>query len=114
PVRRHVGTRLLSAVAIFGVATIALGLTRNFAIAFVALLILAGADSISVFVRATLVPLVTPPSKRGRVLAVESVFIGASNELRAFESGVARQILPPGGAVVPRGSATLAPPLHCA
>jgi MFS family permease len=108
PVRRHVGPRLLSAVAIFGVATIALGLTRNFAIAFVSLLVLAGADSISVFVRATLVPLVTPRSKRGRVLAVESVFIGASNELGAFESGVAGQILGAGGAVVLGGAATLA------
>jgi hypothetical protein len=54
------------------------------------------------------VPLVTPPDKRGRVLAVESVFIGASNELGAFESGVAGQILGPGGAVVLGGAATLA------
>jgi hypothetical protein len=61
-----------------------------------------------VFVRATLVPLVTPPSKRGRVLAVENVFIGASNELGAFESGVAGQVLGPAGAVVLGGAATLA------
>ncbi len=60
------------------------------------------------FVRATLVPLVTPRSKRGRVLAVENVFIGASNELGAFESGVAGQLLGPGGAVVLGGAATLA------
>ena len=85
-----------------------LGVTRTYAIAFVAMLVLAGADSISVFVRATLVPLVTPASKRGRVLAVESVFIGASNELGAFESGVAGQILGPAGAVVLGGAATLA------
>jgi MFS family permease len=108
PLRRHVGRRLLTSVATFGVATIVLGATRHFAVAFVALLVLAGADSISVFVRATLVPLVTPRSKRGRVLAVESVFIGASNELGAFESGVAGQILGPGGAVVLGGAATLA------
>ena len=108
PVRRHVGRWLLSAVATFGLATIVLGVTRTYAIAFVAMLVLAGADSISVFVRATLVPLVTPASKRGRVLAVESVFIGASNELGAFESGVAGQILGPAGAVVLGGAATLA------
>jgi hypothetical protein len=108
PVHRHVGRWLLGAVATFGVATIVLGLTRTYAIAFVAMLVLAGADSISVFVRATLVPLVTPASKRGRVLAVESVFIGASNELGAFESGVAGQILGPAGAVVLGGAATLA------
>jgi len=108
PVRRHVGVRLLLAVAVFGVATIVLGLTRTYAVAFVAMLVLAGADSISVFVRATLVPLVTPADKRGRVLAVESVFIGASNELGAFESGVAGQILGASGAVVLGGAATLA------
>jgi hypothetical protein len=108
PLHRRVGQWLLTAVAVFGVATIALGLTRSYAVAFVAMLVLAGADSISVFVRATLVPLVTPADKRGRVLAVESVFIGASNELGAFESGVAGQILGAPGAVVLGGAATLA------
>jgi hypothetical protein len=60
-----------------------------------------------VFIRATLVPLVTPASKRGRVMSVENVFIGASNELGAFESGVAGQLLGPAGAVVLGGLATL-------
>jgi MFS family permease len=108
PLQRHIGRRLLGAVATFGAATIVLGFTHTFAIAFVAMLVLAGADAISVFVRATLVPLVTPASKRGRVLAVESVFIGASNELGAFESGVAGQVLGSGGAVMLGGAATLA------
>jgi predicted MFS family arabinose efflux permease len=108
PVRRHVGQWLLGAVAVFGVATILLGITTTYAVAFVAMLVLSGADSISVFIRATLVPLVTPIDKRGRVLAVESVFIGASNELGAFESGVAGQILGAAGAVVLGGAATLA------
>jgi MFS family permease len=108
PLRRRVGRTLLSVVALFGVATIVLGLTRTFAIAFIAMLVLSGADAVSVFVRATLVPLVTPRSKRGRVLAVENVFIGASNELGAFESGVAGQILGPAGAIVLGGTATLA------
>jgi hypothetical protein len=62
---------------------------------------------VSVFIRATLVPLVTPAEKRGRVLAVENVFIGASNELGAFESGVAGQVLGPGSAIVLGGAATL-------
>ncbi|MCU1379092.1 MAG: hypothetical protein JWN29_2075 [Acidimicrobiales bacterium] len=108
PLDRKVGRSLLVAVALFGVATIVLGATRSYVVAFVAMLVLSGADSVSVFVRATLVPLVTPPDKRGRVLAVENVFIGASNELGAFESGVAGQVLGPAGAVVLGGAATLA------
>ena len=69
--------------------------------------VLSGADAVSVFIRATLVPLVTPPEMRGRVLAVENVFIGASNELGAFESGVAGQALGPAPAVLLGGVATL-------
>ena len=108
PVRRRVGRVLLVAVATFGLATIVLGVTHQFAVAFAAMAILSGADSISVFIRATLVPLVTPADKRGRVMSVENVFIGASNELGAFESGVAGQLLGPAGAVVLGGMATLA------
>ena len=107
PVRRHVGPALLGAVALFGVATIVLGATRSYVVAFAALLVLAGADALSVFIRVTLVPLVTPASARGRVLAVENVFIGASNELGAFESGVTGQLLGPGLAVGIGGVATL-------
>ena len=107
PVRRRVGRVLLTAVATFGLATIVLGITRDFAVAFAALAVLSGADSVSVFIRATLVPLVTPADKRGRVMSVENVFIGASNELGAFESGVAGQLLGPAGAVVLGGMATL-------
>jgi predicted MFS family arabinose efflux permease len=108
PVSRRVGHTLLVSVALFGVGTIALGVTTSFAVAFVALLALSGADSVSVFIRSTLVPLVTPPDKRGRVLAVEAVFIGASNELGAFESGVVGQLLGPATAIVLGGAATLA------
>jgi MFS family permease len=107
PVRRRVGPTLLAAVATFGGGTILLGVTRNYAVAFVALLVLAGADALSVFIRVTLVPLVTPASARGRVLAVENVFIGASNELGAFESGVTGQVLGPAPAVALGGVATL-------
>lgn len=108
PVHRRVGRTLLIVVALFGLGTIALGLTTNFVIAFVALALLSGADSVSVFIRSTLVPLVTPHSKRGRVLAVEAVFIGASNELGAFESGVVGQLIGPAAAIVAGGAATLA------
>jgi MFS family permease len=108
PIARRVGPVLLLSVATFGVFTIILGATTIYAVAFVAMAVLNGADSVSVFIRSTLVPLVTPFDKRGRVLAVESVFIGASNELGAFESGVAGQLLGAPGAVVLGGAATLA------
>jgi MFS family permease len=107
PVRRHVGRTLFVAVAVFGMATIVLGITQNFAVAFVAMLILAGADSVSVFIRATIVPLATPDRMRGRVMAVENVFIGASNELGAFESGVAASLLGVGPAVWLGGALTI-------
>ncbi|HZQ28845.1 MAG TPA: MFS transporter [Acidimicrobiales bacterium] len=108
PLRQRVGRTLLMAVAAFGIFTVVLGVTRSFVVAFLAMAVLSGADAISVFVRATLVPLVTPADKRGRVLAVENVFIGASNELGAFESGVAGQLLGTAGAVMLGGLATLA------
>ena len=108
PVQRRIGRRLLFVVALFGVATLFLGITRSFVVAMVAMAVLSGADAVSVFIRATLVPLVTPSDKRGRVLAVENVFIGASNELGAFESGVAGQLLGPAGAIVLGGVGTLA------
>jgi hypothetical protein len=107
PLRRHVGRRLLIAVAVFGVATIVVGITRTYIVAFIALMILAGADAVSVFVRATLVPLAVPSRLRGRVLAVENVFIGGSNELGAFESGIAGQALGPGPAIALGGAATI-------
>jgi MFS family permease len=107
PLTRRVGRILLLAVALFGTWTIVLGVTRTFAVAFVAMVALSAADAVSVFIRATLVPLVTPDQTRGRVLAIENVFIGASNELGAFESGVAGQLLGTAPAVVLGGVATL-------
>ena len=108
PVTRHVGVVLLSSVALFGVATLVLGLTTDFVVALVALGVLGGADSVSVFIRATLVPLATPENMRGRVLALESVFIGASNELGAFESGVTASLFGLVGAIMFGGFGTLA------
>ncbi|MFN8105380.1 MAG: MFS transporter [Acidimicrobiia bacterium] len=107
PVTRRVGRVLLLAVAVFGLGTVVLGVTTSFAVAFVALAVASAADAISVFIRTTLVPLITPSAMRGRVLALESVFIGASNQLGAFESGVAGQILGPAAAVGLGGVATL-------
>ncbi len=108
PVRRRIGPTLFVVVAIFGVATIVFGMTRDYLVAFIALVVLAGADAISVFIRGTLVPLATPDRMRGRVMAVENVFIGASNELGAFESGAAATWLGVGPAVTIGGFATLA------
>ena len=107
PVRRRVGHKLFVVVATFGVMTVVLGLTHNYVVAFVAILIMSAADMVSVFIRSSIVPLVTPDEKRGRVLAVENVFIGASNELGAFESGVASQAVGTAGAVVGGGIATV-------
>jgi MFS family permease len=89
PVRRRVGPTLLVVVAVFGLGTVVFGLTRSYAVAFVALVVVSAADMVSMYIRGSLVPLATPDDQLGRVTAVEGVFIGASNELGAFESGVA-------------------------
>lgn len=107
PVQRRIGVTLLASVGVFGMATIVLGLTHSYTVAFLSLIVLAAADMVSVFIRSSLVPLVTPDEKRGRVLAVENVFIGASNELGAFESGVVAQAVGTPATVVGGGIATL-------
>jgi MFS family permease len=89
PIKRRVGATLLVVVAIFGLGTIVFGLTSSYAVAFIALVVISAADMVSMFIRGSLVPLATPQEQLGRVTAVEGVFIGASNELGAFESGVA-------------------------
>ncbi len=108
PVRRHIGLVLFGVVSVFGLATIVLGLTTSYAVALVALLVLSAADAVSVFIRATIVPLATPEEMRGRVLAVESVFIGGSNELGALESGLTAAWFGLVTAVVLGGFGTLA------
>ena len=108
PVQRHLGRTLYAVVAMFGLGTTALGLTRSFALAFTIIVLVSAADAVSMFIRATLVPLATPEDMRGRVLAVESVFIGASNELGAAESGLTAAFMGLVGAVVFGGVATLA------
>jgi MFS family permease len=88
PIRRHVGTAMFAGVAVFGVATVVFGLSENFMLSLAALTVLGGADMVSVYIRHMLVQLETPDAIRGRVSAVNAVFIGASNELGEFESGV--------------------------
>ncbi|HUL09408.1 MAG TPA: MFS transporter [Candidatus Acidoferrum sp.] len=108
PLARHVGRRLFIAVGVFGVAAIGFGLSHTYALSFAVLLVLGAADMVSVYVRGTLVPLATPDVLRGRVVAVESVFIGASNELGRFVAGSGAALLGPITAVLLGGSLTLA------
>jgi MFS family permease len=107
PVSRHVGATMFVGVAAFGVATVVFGLTHTFWVAMTALVVLGVGDMISVFVRSLLVQLNTPDEIRGRVSAVNSVFIGASNELGEFESGVTAAWFGLVPAIVLGGAATL-------
>src|SRR6185437_11374562 len=91
PLRRRAGAAMLACVAGFGAATVVFGLSRNVALSLVALIALGGFDMISVIVRHTMVQLATPDEMRGRVSAVNVVFIGASNEVGQFESGLTAQ-----------------------
>ena len=93
PLRRNAGIRLFVCVGIFGVGTIVFGLSHNLALSLVALAITGAADMISVVIRSSVLQLATPPEMRGRVSAVNSMFLGASNELGEFESGVTAQWL---------------------
>jgi MFS family permease len=107
PLTRHVGRRLFIAVGVFGLAALVFGLSAWYWLSFLAVLVLGAADMVSVYVRGTLVPLATPDALRGRVLAVEAVFIGASNELGLFVAGSAAALLGPVAAVLAGGSLTL-------
>jgi MFS family permease len=100
PIHRKAGLFMFGGVAVFGLATCVFALSRNLGLSVAALAVLGGADMLSVYVRQTLVQLVTPDAMRGRVAAVSSVFIGASNELGEFESGVVARFLGPVGAAL--------------
>ena len=106
PLRRRVGILMLACVMLFGLATIVFGTSRSFALSLVALVVLGAADMISVVIRSTLIQTRTPDEMRGRVGAVNLVFIGASNELGEFESGVTAAWLGPETAVVVGGIGT--------
>ncbi len=108
PLQSRSGLRMFQGVAVFGVATIGFGLSTNVVLSCVCLFALGAADMISVFVRSTLVQYDTPDAMRGRVSAVNSVFIGASNELGEFESGAVAALIGTVPAVVVGGIGTLA------
>ncbi|MBD5635750.1 MAG: MFS transporter [Candidatus Eremiobacteraeota bacterium] len=108
PLRRHVGRTLLVAVAGFGLATIGFGLSRSFVLSLAMLAIVGGTDMVSVVIRSNLVQLATPDGMRGRVNAVENIFIGASNELGEFESGSLAALIGVVPSVVAGGLGTLA------
>lgn len=107
PPLRNAGPALLWSVAGFGVATIVFGLSRNFWLSTAMLFMTGAFDQVSVVVRHTLVQLMTPDSMRGRVAAVNSMFIGASNELGGFESGFVAWLFSPVVSVVSGGIGTL-------
>jgi hypothetical protein len=107
PIERAAGTKLLAAIGVYGLATLAFGLSTSFVLSMIALAVTGAADMISVVVRQTLVQLETPDAMRGRVSAVNSVFIGASNQLGEFESGATAALLGPVGSVLLGGAGTL-------
>jgi MFS family permease len=107
PIRRHAGRKLFVVVAGFGVCMIVFGLSQTMWLSMLALAAGAAFDTVSVVLRSTILPLLTPDELRGRVTAVEMVFISASNELGAFESGVAAALIGAVPAVVLGGMATV-------
>jgi MFS family permease len=107
PLRRHAGTAMLWCVAGFGVFTVVFGLSRSFTLSLAALVLVGACDMVSVIVRHTMVQLHTPDEMRGRVSAVNMLFVGASNELGQFESGITGQWFGPVTAVVIGGVGTL-------
>lgn len=107
PIEQNVGVKMLWAVVVFGLATIAFGLSRNFALSLATLVILGCADMVSVFIRSSLVQLNTPDEMRGRVSSISGLAISASNELGEMQSGIAAAILGATGAVVFGGAGAI-------
>jgi MFS family permease len=107
PVERHVGRTLLLAIGLFGLCMVVFGISKSFIVSLIALAVSGGADMVNVVIRQTLVQLETPDAMRGRVSAVNSIFIGASNQLGEFESGATAALLGPVGSVVVGGVGTM-------
>jgi MFS family permease len=108
PLQHRVGLKMLVAVAIFGLATIVFAYSTNIVLSVVMLIILGASDTVSVVVRSSLVQLLTPDHMRGRVNAVNSLFIGTSNQLGEFRAGVFAGFMGPVAAVAFGGIGTLA------
>lgn len=107
PLRRRVGKVMLFCVGAFGAFTIVFGISRNLTLSLLTLVLVGASDMVSVVIRGTLVQIATPDIVRGRVNAVEMIFIGASNEFGEFESGITAQWLGPVEAVILGGIGTL-------
>jgi hypothetical protein len=107
PLRRRAGITMLACVFAFGVFTVAFGISHNFALSLAMLVLLGASDMVSVIVRHTMIQLATPDAMRGRVSAVNMVFIGASNEVGQFESGITAQWFGTVPAVVLGGIGTM-------
>jgi MFS family permease len=108
PIRGSAGVKMLLAVGLFGLMTVVFAYSRSVPLSVFALATLGGADMVSVFIRQSLVQIATPDRMRGRVSAVATLFIGASNELGEFESGVVARVLGPVGAVAFGGAGAMA------
>jgi hypothetical protein len=108
PVLKRPGILMFTGVAIFGVATVVFGLSRSLPLSLAALVVVGASDMVSVVIRSSMLQLATPASMRGRVSAVNSLFVGASNELGEFESGLTSQWWGAVRAVVAGGLASLA------
>jgi presenilin-like A22 family membrane protease len=100
PLRRRAGIIMFAGVAVYGAATVVFGVSRSLWVSVVALAVLGAADMISVYVRQTLVQLMTPNAMRGRVSAVSGLFVSASNDFGEFESGVVARFLGPIGSAI--------------
>jgi hypothetical protein len=107
PAIRRTGRTLLANVAAFGVATIVFGLSRNFWLSGAALFLTGAFDNVSMVIRHGVVQLATPNEMRGRVSAVSSIFIGSSNELGGFESGLVARLFSPAISVISGGIGTI-------
>lgn len=107
PLTSDVGRKMMAAVAVFGVATIVFSLSTNIALSVIALLVIGASDTVSVVVRSSLVQLLTPDEMRGRVNAVNSLFIGTSNQLGEFESGMLAGVVGPVMAGIVGGFGTI-------
>jgi hypothetical protein len=108
PFKRHAGAIMFVSVGLFGASTVVFGLSRMFWLSMAALIVQGASDMLSVFVRQTLVQLVTPDEMRGRVAAFSSLFISASNEFGEFTGGVFARLMGPIGAALFGGIASVA------
>jgi MFS family permease len=113
PIKQHAGRLMFAAVATFGIATVVFGLSRSFALSFAALVLLGASDVVSVVIRSSLVAILTPDEMRGRVGAVNSLFVGTSNQAGEFESGVTAALLGAPAAVILGGIGSVLVAIVC-